>query len=89
MGSQAPKPPKQMPDPHLGEDEFKRRFLSRYQDPAFAQLSTELASVVAAPGTLMRRSQVSRTRKAGSSFADRRHLITASSNLDGLASRRS
>ena len=38
-------PRKGMPSPRLGEDEFKRRFLDQFQDPAFSSLQAELSKM--------------------------------------------
>ena len=37
-----------MPDPHLAEAEFKRRFIAQFQDPAFDPLAPELEKLAAA-----------------------------------------
>ena len=64
-------PRKGMPERTLSEAEFKARFLAQYQDPAFAPLTQELASVAQAAWegySHHRKSPV--TRKAGPEFAD-------------------
>ncbi|MBZ6076133.1 flavodoxin family protein [Microvirga sp. WGZ8] len=67
----APEPRKGTPDPTLTEEEFRRRFLSQFQDPAFDALSDELARVAAAAWDGYSHSRKSpRTRKAGPGFAD-------------------
>lgn len=67
----APEVRKGMPSSRLGEDEFKRRFRSQYQDPAFAALEDELARVTEAAWDAYANSRKSpRTRKAGPGFAD-------------------
>jgi multimeric flavodoxin WrbA len=60
-----------MPSPQLPEDEFRRRFLSQFQDPAFAPLAAELDRVAAAAWDAYADGRKSpRTRKAGDAFAD-------------------
>ena len=68
----APEPRKGMPSPRLSEDEFKRRFLQQYQDPAFDAAARASSSAWRTPrGTPTRNSRKSpRTRKAGPEFAD-------------------
>ena len=46
--TQAPDPRKGMPSPQLDEVEFRKRFLSQYQDPAFDPLKTELDKIAGA-----------------------------------------
>src|SRR3954462_9597068 len=59
------------PDPQLDENEFRRRFLSQFQDPSFAILSEELDRVAAAAWDAYRHHRKSpHTRKAGPGFAD-------------------
>ena len=70
-GASAPEPRKGMPSPRLGEDEFKTRFRSQYQDPAFAGLQAELDKIAAAAWDAYSHSRKSpRTVKAGAEFAD-------------------
>ena len=45
MAQPTPEPRKGMPSPQLDEATFKQRFLSRYIDPAFDGLTTELAKI--------------------------------------------
>jgi multimeric flavodoxin WrbA len=60
-----------MPSPRLDEDEFKRRFLSQYVDPAFAPLGADLQRLAHAAWDAYANSRKSpRTRKAGAEFAD-------------------
>ncbi|MCB8820456.1 flavodoxin family protein [Microvirga rosea] len=66
-----PEPRRGTPDPTLSEDEFRRRFLNQFQDPAFDPLSDELDRIVAAAWDAYSHSRKSpRTRKAGAGFAD-------------------
>src|SRR6185312_11723593 len=71
MSQPAPEPRKGMPDPQLSEADFKARFKSQFQDPAFGPLTAELERVAAAAWdgySHGRKSPV--TRKAGAGFAD-------------------
>ena len=71
MPQTAPQPRKGMPDPQLSQPEFKARFKSQFQDPAFRPLDAELERIaaVAWEGYVQgRKSPV--TRKAGPGFAD-------------------
>ncbi len=71
MPQTAPQPRKGMPDPQLSQPEFKARFKSQFQDPAFRPLDAELERIaaVAWDGYVQgRKSPV--TRKAGPGFAD-------------------
>jgi multimeric flavodoxin WrbA len=62
---------KGMPSVQLDEQEFKRRFLSRFYDPAFEALQPELAKVAdAAWDGYSHSRKAPRTVKAGSGFAD-------------------
>ena len=64
-------PRKGTPDPTLSQEEFKRRFLAQYIDPAFASLSAELDRIASAAYEGYSNSRKSpRTRKAGPGFAD-------------------
>lgn len=64
-------PRKGMPSPRLDREEFKRRFLERFQDPAFEPLGGELDSVAAAAWDAYEHSRKSpHTRKAGPEFED-------------------
>jgi multimeric flavodoxin WrbA len=60
-----------MPDPHLDEAEFRKRYLSQFSDPRFAPLQAELAKVAdVAWGNYKDGRKAPRTRKAGPGFAD-------------------
>lgn len=60
-----------MPSPRLGEAEFKRRFRSQFQDPAFETLNSELSRITEAAWDAYANSRKSpRTLKAGPEFAD-------------------
>lgn len=62
---------KGMPPVELDEAEFKRRFLSRFQDPAFAPLKAELDRVAgAAWDGYSHGRKAPHTAKAGAAFAD-------------------
>jgi multimeric flavodoxin WrbA len=64
-------PRKGMPSPRLREDEFRKRFLDQFQDPAFDLLAAELDKVAAAAWDAYAHSRKApRTRRAGSEFAD-------------------
>lgn len=59
------------PDPTLDESEFRRRFLERFQDPAFEPLTQELQRVAdAAWDAYSHHRKSPRTRKAGPGFKD-------------------
>src|SRR5262245_28549810 len=64
-------PRKGSPDPTLDEQEFKRRFLQQYADPAFGSLRGELDRIaeVAWDGYKNAR-KAPVTRKAGADFED-------------------
>jgi multimeric flavodoxin WrbA len=65
------RPRKGTPSPRLDEAEFKRRFRTQFQDPAFVPLSHELDRVAAAAWDAYAHSRKSpKTRKAGPGFAD-------------------
>jgi multimeric flavodoxin WrbA len=71
MSPDAPAARKLMPDPRIGELEFKRRFRAQFQDPAFDALQPELERLAAAAWdgySHARKSPL--TRKAGAEFAD-------------------
>src|SRR5262245_63548601 len=71
FGTPAPSPRKGMPSPRIDEEEFRRRFLQQFIDPAFAPLEGELAKVAAAAWDAYANSRKApRTRKAGPGFAD-------------------
>jgi multimeric flavodoxin WrbA len=64
-------PRKGMPSPRLSEEEFKRRFFERFQDPAFERLKSELQAIAEAAWDAYAHSRKSpHTRKAGPEFAD-------------------
>jgi hypothetical protein len=64
-------PRKGMPSPRLNAAEFRKRFLSQFQDPSFEQLASELDKIAAAAWDAYDSHRKSpRTRKAGSEFAD-------------------
>ena len=62
------------PSPRLDEDEFRRRFLNQFQDPAYEPLTPELTKISAAAKN-SRKSP--RTRKAGAEFADPDYNLAA------------
>src|SRR6266516_243368 len=77
-------PRKGMPSPRLNEDEFRKRFLAQFQDPAFDSLGRELDSIAAAAWDAYSHSRKApRTRKAGAEFADPDYELS----LDWLAAR--
>jgi multimeric flavodoxin WrbA len=60
-----------MPSPRLDEAEFKRRFLSRFADPAFEAVAGELRNIASAAWDAYSHQRKSpRTRPAGPGFAD-------------------
>jgi multimeric flavodoxin WrbA len=62
---------KGMPSVELTREEFERRFRTRFQDPAFAAVETEIAAVAAvAWDGYSKHRKAPRTRKAGPKFAD-------------------
>src|SRR3954447_24180885 len=64
-------PRKGMPSPRLNESEFRSRFLSQFQDPAYDRLAPELDRIAAAAWNAYANSRKSpHTRKAGPEFAD-------------------
>jgi len=70
--TKAPEPRKGMPSPQLDEAEFRRRFLSSFQDPAFDPLKAELDKVAGAAWDGYSNHRKSpRTRNAGPGYADR------------------
>ena len=77
-------PRKGSPSPRLNEEEFRRRFLEQFQDPAFDPLQAELARIAAAAWDAYSHSRKSpRTRKAGPEFADPGYDLS----VDWLAAR--
>ncbi len=82
--TEAPEPRKGMPSPQLDEAEFRRRFLSRYQDPAFDALRDELDRICdAAWDGYSNHRKAPRTVKAGAEFADPTYDLS----VDWLAAR--
>jgi len=72
------------PDPKLGREEFRERFLSQFQDPAFGPLAAELDRIAEAAWDAYAHSRKSpRTRRAGPGFADPGYELSA----DWLAAR--
>lgn len=72
-GSSPPdlEPRKGTPGPSLSEEEFRRRFLGQFQDPAFDSLQEEVGRIATAAWDAYSQSRKSpRTRKAGPDFAD-------------------
>jgi len=60
-----------MPSPRLDEAEFKRRYRTQFDDPAFTPLETELRKITDAAWDAYKNSRKSpHTRKAGGAFAD-------------------
>ena len=67
----APEPRKGMPSPTLDEQEFRKRFLSSFTDPAFDAAQAELDKVAAIAWDGYSNSRKSpRTHKAGPGYAD-------------------
>lgn len=72
------------PDPHLGEAEFKRRFLAQYVDPAFDSLRGELDRVANVAWDAYKNARKApRTRKAGAEFEDPNYDLS----VDWIAAR--
>jgi multimeric flavodoxin WrbA len=64
-------PRKGTPDPRLDEDEFRRRYLEQFRDPAFDPLSEQLSQIAdAAWDAYSHHRKAPRTRKAGPGFFD-------------------
>jgi hypothetical protein len=77
-------PRKGMPSPRLNEDEFRKRFLGQFQDPAFDSLASELDKIAAVAWDAYEHSRKApRTRKAGNEFADPNYDLS----VDWLAAR--
>ncbi|WP_208247287.1 flavodoxin family protein (plasmid) [Rhizobium sp. T1470] len=77
-------PRKGSPSPRIDENEFKRRFLNQFQDPAYEPLEAELSKVAAAAWDAYDHSRKSpKTRKAGFEFADPEYELA----IDWLAAR--
>jgi multimeric flavodoxin WrbA len=73
-----------MPSPRLNENEFRKRFLGQFQDPAFDSLASELDKIAAAAWDAYEHSRKApRTRKAGNEFADPDYDLS----VDWLAAR--
>lgn len=71
MAAEAPEPRTGMPGVALDEDEFRRRFLSQFPDPAFEPVRSELDRVADAAWEAYSHHRKSpHTRKAGPGFAD-------------------
>lgn len=71
MQGKAPAPRKGMPSVQLDEEEFRRRFLSQFADPAFEPLSIELDKVAAAAWQGYSEYRKSpRTQPAGPGYSD-------------------
>jgi multimeric flavodoxin WrbA len=71
MAQRASEPRRGMPDPKIGKDEFVRRFLQQFRDPAFRRLDTpldEIATIAFDAFEAGRKAPV--TRKAGPDFTD-------------------
>ncbi len=59
-------------EPQAGRNEFRRRFLSRFQDPVFSGLRSELDKIARSGlGCLFQRGKAPITRKAGTAFKTR------------------
>src|SRR5262245_27973090 len=77
-------PRKGMPSPRLSKAEFRKRFLSQFQDPSFKPLDAELDKIAAAAWDAYEGHRKSpRTRKAGREFADPDYDLS----VDWLAAR--
>ncbi|MGZ2488064.1 multimeric flavodoxin WrbA [Rhizobium pisi] len=64
-------PRKGMPSPRLDKNEFRRRYLAQFVDPAFEPLKSQLEEITAAAWDAYKHSRKSpHTRKAGQGFAD-------------------
>ena len=74
---------KEMPNPQLGKDEFKRRYRARFYDPAFAPMQAEIGRLaeIAWDGYDNSRKAPS-TRPAGSGFADPDYQLPIEWKLD-------
>jgi multimeric flavodoxin WrbA len=82
--SVSPRPRKGMPDPKLGEAEFRARFESQFQDPAFDPLRAEIARIAAVAWDGYANGRKSpRTGRAGPEFADPGYELS----IDWLAAR--
>jgi len=64
-------PRRGMPDPGLSREEFRRRYLRRFADPAFGRLSAQIDEIEAVAWDAYRVGRKApHTRKAGPDFAD-------------------
>jgi multimeric flavodoxin WrbA len=71
MAEQDTKPRKGMPDPKLDRDEFTRRFLTQFRDPAFRRLDDALGEIAEVAWEAYHEGRKAPlTRKAGPAFAD-------------------
>ena len=71
-------PRKGTPSPRLEESEFKRRFRTQFQDPAFDSLGSDLDRIAVAAWDAYSNSRKSpRTRKAGPGYADPHYDLAA------------
>lgn len=71
MPISVPEPRKGMPSPQLDEATFRQRFLARYIDPAFDDLSAVLDKITTAAWEgYSNHRKAPRTRKAGEAFSD-------------------
>jgi len=71
MAAHVPSIRKGMPSPRLDQATFRKRFLSRFADPAFAPLGPELARIAEAAWDAYEHSRKSpHTRPAGPGYAD-------------------
>ncbi|MCB5175473.1 flavodoxin family protein [Microvirga lenta] len=65
------------PDPTLSEEEYRKRFLGQFEDPAFDDLRDELDRIAAAAWDAYSHHRKSpRTRKAGPGFADPDYVLS-------------
>jgi multimeric flavodoxin WrbA len=77
-------PRKGTPSPRLAESEFRRRFLSRFQDPAFESLRSELDKIASAAWDAYENERKApHTHKAGAAFKDPDYYLS----VDWLAAR--
>jgi multimeric flavodoxin WrbA len=83
-GQEAPAPRKGMPETRLDRREFESRFRAQYPDPAFSELSDEMARFVEAAWTAYEAKRKSpNTRRAGDEFADPTYELS----VDWIAAR--
>jgi multimeric flavodoxin WrbA len=77
-------PRKGMPSPRLDEGEFRKRFLSQFEDPSYRPLTAELNRIAAAAWDAYKNSRKApHTRKAGPEFSDPDYELS----IDWLAAR--